>query len=139
MRAPTRRQVTLLLGVLIATIIGAFTVFHIGANLVDGAGAVVAETPRSDLPTVAVDELPAEARETLALIDRGGPYPYRQDNTVFSNVEGRLPRRPHGYYREYTVRTPGSRDRGARRLVVGADGDIYYTEDHYETFRQVIR
>lgn len=98
-----------------------------------------ASTPRSDLPTVAVADLPQPARDTLALVDGGGPFPYRQDGTTFNNFEGRLPVRPGGYYREYTVPTPGSRDRGARRLVVGHDGDVFYTDDHYETFRQVVR
>jgi ribonuclease T1 len=96
-------------------------------------------TPRSGLGTVEVAALPVQAKDTLALIDRGGPYPYRQDNTVFSNTERILPARPAGYYREYTVPTPGSPDRGARRLIVGTDGDVYYTADHYATFRQVLR
>ncbi|HEY2794379.1 MAG TPA: ribonuclease domain-containing protein, partial [Micromonosporaceae bacterium] len=95
--------------------------------------------PKSGLPTIAASALPSEAQSTLALIDRGGPYPYKQDNTVFSNFEGLLPKRPSGYYREYTVVTPGSPDRGTRRLVVGKNGDIYYTDDHYESFRQVVR
>jgi ribonuclease T1 len=96
-------------------------------------------TPRSDLPGVAVADLPPQARDALAVIDRGGPYPYSQDNTVFSNVERLLPARRTGYYREYTVLTPGSATRGTRRLVVGADGDIFYTDDHYQSFRQVLR
>jgi ribonuclease T1 len=96
-------------------------------------------TPDSGLPRVAAGDLPAQAHETLRLIDAGGPYPYRQDGTVFTNQEGHLPARPTGYYREYTVITPGSSDRGTRRLVVGADGDVYYTDDHYDSFRQVAR
>jgi ribonuclease T1 len=100
---------------------------------------VAAATPRSDLPTIAVANLPAQARATLALIDRGGPFPYDKDGTVFSNLERVLPARPAGYYREYTVVTPGSDDRGTRRLVVGSGGDIYYTDDHYASFRQVLR
>jgi ribonuclease T1 len=96
-------------------------------------------TPRSGLPTVAASALPAQAQSVLALIDKGGPYPYKQDNTVFSNFEKLLPKRASGYYHEYTVVTPGSPDRGERRLVVGQDGDIYYTSDHYESFRQVVR
>ncbi|MFI0811525.1 ribonuclease domain-containing protein [Streptomyces echinatus] len=83
--------------------------------------------------------LPAEARRTLALVDRGGPYPYSRDGIVFGNFEGRLPKHRRGYYHEYTVRTPGSRDRGARRIVTGQGGEIYYTDDHYETFRAVLR
>ncbi|MFH9979667.1 ribonuclease domain-containing protein [Streptomyces sp. NPDC017179] len=91
------------------------------------------------MATISQSRLPAEARQTLDLIDRGGPYPYRQDNTVFGNFEGRLPKEPRGYYHEYTVRTPGSRDRGARRVVVGQGGEFYYTDDHYNTFRAVLR
>lgn len=87
--------------------------------------------------TPAADFLPPEALATLALIDRGGPYPYRQDDGVFQNREGLLPQRPRGHYREYTVDTPGSRDRGARRIVTGGDppSEWYYTADHYRSFR----
>lgn len=81
--------------------------------------------------------LPAEARQTLKLIDQGGPFPYRKDGSVFSNRERRLPQEPRGYYREYTVPTPGSRDRGARRIIAGKEGERYYTGDHYRTFQQV--
>ncbi|MEU5983015.1 ribonuclease domain-containing protein [Streptomyces sp. NPDC047434] len=92
----------------------------------------------SGLPAVPVAELPAEARATLRLIERGGPFPYGRDGATFSDFERILPRRERGYYREYTVRTPGERDRGARRLVTGRGGEIYYTDDHYETFREVV-
>lgn len=88
---------------------------------------------------MAVADLPEPARATLDLVDAGGPFPYPQDGSIFGNREGRLPERPRGYYREYTVPTPGEPDRGARRLVVGQDGDIYYTDDHYRSFRQVLR
>lgn len=88
--------------------------------------------------TIGVDELPPEARDTLALIDDGGPFPYRQDGAVFENREGILPERPHGYYREYTVETPGSDDRGARRIVTGEGGEVFYTDDHYDSFRVVV-
>ncbi|GAA2736935.1 ribonuclease domain-containing protein [Streptomyces nogalater] len=91
------------------------------------------------MPTVPASRLPAEARRTLALIDRGGPYPYARDGSVFGNFEGHLPKHRRGYYHEYTVKTPGSRDRGARRLVTGRDGEIYYTDDHYDSFRAVLR
>lgn len=103
------------------------------------AAVSTAATPASGLPTVTAQELPKEAVATLALIDKGGPFPYDKDGAVFGNREGLLPQRPSGYYREYTVPTPGSRDRGARRLVAGKDGDVYYTADHYESFRQVLR
>ncbi|MFF9818559.1 ribonuclease domain-containing protein [Streptomyces sp. NPDC014006] len=91
------------------------------------------------MATVKEADLPAEARRTLALVDRGGPFPYTRDGAVFGNVEGRLPRHPRGYYHEYTVPTPGSRDRGARRLVTGQGGETYYTDDHYDSFRAVLR
>ncbi|MCW7941084.1 ribonuclease N [Streptomyces hygroscopicus] len=91
------------------------------------------------LATVKESELPAEARHTLVLIDKGGPYPYTQDGVVFGNFERRLPPHPRGYYHEYTVRMPGSRDRGARRIVTGQGGEIYYTDDHYNSFRAVLR
>ncbi|MFJ9817043.1 ribonuclease domain-containing protein [Streptomyces sp. NPDC101151] len=90
-------------------------------------------------PTVQASRLPAEARQTLALIDRGGPFPYARDGVVFGNFEGLLPRHGRGYYHEFTVRTPGSRDRGARRIVTGQSGEIYYTDDHYKSFRAVLR
>ena len=92
-----------------------------------------------DLATVQASRLPAEARQTLALIDKGGPFPYARDGVVFGNYEGLLPGQQRGYYHEYTVRTPGSRDRGARRIVTGQGGEIYYTDDHYESFRAVLR
>jgi len=86
---------------------------------------------------IAVAELPPEARSTLALIKAGGPFPYARDGTVFGNRERLLPRRAGGYYREYTVRTPGARDRGARRIVSGGGGEYFYTPDHYRTFRRI--
>jgi ribonuclease T1 len=86
---------------------------------------------------IAVAELPPEARATLALIKAGGPFPYAQDGRSFQNREKLLPLRGRGYYREYTVRTPGARDRGARRIVAGRDGEFYYTADHYRSFRRI--
>lgn len=82
--------------------------------------------------------LPAEALDTLARIERDGPYPHRQDGGTFQNRERRLPSQPRGYYREFTVRTPGSRDRGARRIVSGGAPPVefFYTADHYRTFRR---
>lgn len=87
--------------------------------------------------TVRLAELPPEARATIALIRAGGPFPYVRDGVVFQNREGRLPARPRGYYREYTVKTPGLRDRGPRRIVAAATGELYYTEDHYRSFRRI--
>jgi ribonuclease T1 len=105
-------------------------------------------TSARDLPAaagIAVANLPAEARQTLVLIKRGGPFPFRRDGVVFGNFEQRLPFRPRGYYREYTVPTPGARDRGARRIIAGAgrqrdvrtSGEYYYSDDHYRTFRRI--
>lgn len=90
---------------------------------------------------IAVAELPPEARQTLGLIKRGGPFPYAKDGSTFGNFERRLPYRPRGYYHEYTVRTPGSRDRGPRRIISGGDppafAEFYYTDDHYRSFRRI--
>ncbi|HSX65772.1 MAG TPA: ribonuclease domain-containing protein [Pseudoxanthomonas sp.] len=82
--------------------------------------------------------LPAEAHDTLRLITAGGPYPHRQDGGVFGNREGRLPAQPRGFYREYTVTTPGLNHRGARRIVTGGQPPqiYYYTDDHYQSFRR---
>jgi ribonuclease T1 len=82
-------------------------------------------------------DLPPEAQETLALIGRGGPFPYSRDGAVFANREGRLPLAPRNAYREYTVRTPHSRDRGARRIIAG-NNKFWYTADHYRSFRRIV-
>jgi len=82
--------------------------------------------------------LPPEARQTIALIKAGGPFPYSRDGVVFNNREVQLPRKARGYYHEYTVKTPGARDRGARRIIIGRDGELFYTDDHYRTFKRVI-
>lgn len=99
----------------------------------------------SDSP-VALAALPPEAQHTLRLIKQGGPFPYpRKDGSIFGNFEKRLPQKPRGYYREYTVPTPGSRDRGARRIIAGngnqhnvaTSGEYYYTDDHYRNFSRI--
>ncbi len=96
---------------------------------------------RSDAPaavgTIALSALPAEARHTVELIKRGGPYPYQRDGVVFGNYERRLPSHPRGYYHEFTVPTPGAANRGARRIIAGGEGEFYYTADHYRSFRRV--
>lgn len=98
------------------------------------------------IETVRLADLPPEARHTVSLIKHGGPFPFpRKDGSTFGNFERRLPERPRGYYREYTVPTPGSRDRGARRIVAGSgrtgnvatSGEYYYTHDHYRSFRLI--
>jgi ribonuclease T1 len=100
--------------------------------------SVVAQAPCGDTSAfvkVDLSALPSEATDTVNLIKQGGPYPYPQDGGVFSNREGVLPTCEDGYYKEYTVKTPGSDDRGARRFVVGNRGEYFYTEDHYESFK----
>ena len=96
--------------------------------------------PGSGLPMVALATLPVEARDTVALIDRGGPFPYAKDGAVFGNRERLLPAQPSGFYREYTVPTPGEDDRGPRRIVTGdGGGQLFYTADHYASFVRVDR
>lgn len=101
--------------------------------------ALVATLTGCTPPAGTNHDLPPEAHATLALIQSGGPFPYRKDGSVFHNREGLLPERPRGYYREYTVPTPGARDRGARRIVAGGQPPevFYYTEDHYRSFRRI--
>lgn len=108
-------------------------------NLVHARQSLSADNPA----TLTVAELPAQARETYRLIHEGGPFPYGKDGTVFGNRERLLPNRQRGYYREYTVKTPGSRDRGARRIVCGGQQPripdaCYYTSDHYASFRAIV-
>ena len=83
-------------------------------------------------------QLPKEALETLVLIKKGGPFPHERDGVTFGNREKLLPARERGWYREYTVRTPGERTRGARRIVAGRDGTLYYTDDHYRSFKRIL-
>lgn len=92
----------------------------------------------SSLPAVDVSALPVEALDTLDLVATNGPYPFDRDGLVFQNREGLLPDRPRGHYQEFTVITPGSDDRGARRIVAGADGELYYTADHYSSFAEIV-
>lgn len=99
------------------------------------------------LATINVTQLPREGREVLALIQRGGPFASPRDGNVFGNRERILPRRPRGYYEEFTVRTPGERTRGARRIIAGRgdtgdvrnSGEYYYTDDHYQSFRRIVQ
>lgn len=106
-----------------------------------GTDAAARTRPDDGMATIAVQSLPPEARETLARIRQGGPFPYAKDGVVFGNYEGLLPRRRRGYYHEFTVRTPRSRDRGARRIVIGGDPatseETYYSDDHYATFKRI--
>ena len=93
--------------------------------------------PATPASTVLAAELPKEARATIELIRKGGPFPYAKDGAVFGNREGLLPKQKRGYYREYTVKTPGVRNRGARRIVAGASGELFYTDDHYNHFSRI--
>lgn len=116
---------------------GASTACPCGSIAPTSAGSSVdAET---GLRWVSLDDLPAEARRTVTLIEKGGPYPYSKDGVTFGNRERVLPRQSSGYYREYTVKTPGEGDRGARRIVTGDDDRMFWTADHYETFQRIRR
>ena len=107
---------------------------------------LVQASPATDvqsLPTLSVTDLPREGQETFQLIHQGGPFPYEKDGTVFGNRERILPRAMRGFYREYTVRTPGVKHRGARRIVCGGQAPrkpeaCYYTSDHYASFRMIV-
>ncbi len=101
------------------------------------APATAQKAPNAAIADVAVAQLPPEARETLAVIRKGGPYPYAKDGAIFGNRERLLPPQKRGYYREFTVKTPGVRTRGARRIIAGKGGDFYYTDDHYNQFRRI--
>ena len=108
-----------------------------------GNGAV-GKPPAALIQTVPLASLPSEAQETERLIRVGGPFPYEKDGSRFGNRERLLPVQARGYYREYTVKTPGSRDRGARRIVCGghqptAPDACFYTDDHYSSFRRIVK
>ncbi len=113
-----KKWLLLLIGVLLSTIVQA----------------------RGGIGEISAAQLPSEAQQTLAMIKRGGPFSYEKDGKVFGNYEGSLPKQKRGYYREYTVKTPGARNRGARRIVAGGQppsAEYYYTADHYATFRRI--
>ena len=125
---------------IIAAVVIAMLVITLAASLFGCAAkpdAASSTDPESGLTMVAVADLPAEARDTLKLIDQGGPFPYSRDGVVFGNFEKILPKQDRGYYHEYTVKTPGESDRGARRIVTGTGGERYYTDDHYKSFRRI--
>ncbi|WP_416986236.1 ribonuclease domain-containing protein [Streptomyces sp. T028] len=98
-------------------------------------GTVTATPAAAAVGSICYSDLPSQAYDTLELIEQGGPFPYSQDGGVFQNREGILPSQPTGYYHEYTVKTPGSSTRGARRIVTGEEyEEDYYTADHYASF-----
>jgi ribonuclease T1 len=102
-------------------------------------GTVATATPAAAaVGSICYSGLPSQAYDTLELIEQGGPYPYSQDGSVFQNREGILPSQSTGYYHEYTVKTPGSSTRGARRIVTGEEyQEDYYTSDHYASFKLI--
>jgi ribonuclease T1 len=116
-----------------------------GAALAGAAVSSDAALARESQPnTVALRQLPPEARETHGLVRSGGPFAHGKDGSVFGNRERLLPSKPRGFYREYTVRTPGARDRGARRIVCGGrqatePEACFYTGDHYASFRRIVQ
>jgi ribonuclease T1 len=117
------------------------TGFLAGASLQTAAHARE-QAPAPSAAAVSLAELPAQAQETHRLVLKGGPFPYPKDGISFGNRERQLPRKARGYYHEYTVKTPGSRDRGARRIVCGGEPPTqpevcYYTDDHYASFRRI--
>ena len=126
---------------IVAIVVIAMLVITLAASLfgcaADQKTASSAVDPASGLKIVAVADLPQEAQNTLKLIDQGGPFPYSRDGVVFGNLEKVLPKHDRGYYHEYTVKTPGENDRGARRIVAGNGGERYYTDDHYQSFRRI--
>ena len=145
------RKPSLLLAAVILLLIGLWSVHRLQQpatprfNPALGQGTVYVPPSREAAPAAAAGTssslpgfLPAEARDTVVLIRRGGPFTHRQDGSVFGNREGRLPRQPRGWYHEYTVETPGSHDRGARRIVTGGTppSEWYYSDDHYGSFRR---
>lgn len=107
-----------------------------------GVGPVLAKGPPDAAP-ISVAQLPKEAQATLKLIADGGPFPYSRDGVVFGNRENLLPLHARGYYHEYTVPTPGSKTRGARRIICGgaksSAAECYYSDDHYQSFRRIVQ
>lgn len=111
--------------------------FLIVAWLAIGSAFAFSFDRSASTDSVASSDLPREARQTLALIKEGGPFPYERDGITFGNFEKSLPLHPRGYYREYTVKTPWRRDRGPRRIIAGQGGEYYYSDDHYRSFQRI--
>jgi len=116
----------------------------LSGGLIGTAVQAKTEAAAAVLQTMTVAALPPQGRDMMALIEKGGPFKYEKDGTVFGNREKILPARQRGYYREYTVRTPGESSRGARRIVCGgqqprAPNACFYTDDHYASFRQIVQ
>jgi guanyl-specific ribonuclease Sa len=129
------------LSFLLACLVCFSVVITDGFNFTKSQSVIAQETTIVALiPTINLSQLPPEAHKTLKLIDQGGPFPYPQkDGTIFYNRERLLPIKPSGYYREYTIPTPGINHRGSRRFVTGKQTEIYYTNNHYQSFFRVLR
>ena len=114
-------------------------VIALAMTIASGVGSSCARDASDDgSAQLSFEQLPKEAQQTLGLIKANGPFPYKRDSVPFGNFEGRLPKKARGYYKEYTVPTPGADDRGPRRIVAGRNGEYYYTDDHYQTFRRIL-
>jgi guanyl-specific ribonuclease Sa len=133
----SRRRITVaLIGLVVLVVVGWFVRDAVTDEPAPAPAPVSQSVPGADsgLQVKPLSALPKEAGSTWRLIQKGGPYPSSRDGVVFENREKRLPRKPGDYYHEYTVATPGSEDRGARRLVHGTAGELFYTADHYASF-----
>lgn len=133
----SRKRITVALVGLVALVVVGWLVRDVTATHSKPPTTVSSQVPGSSsrLPVTALSSLPPEAKRTWALIAAGGPFPFPgKDGVVFGNREGRLPAQRSGYYHEYTVHTPGSTDRGARRMITGSSSEVYYTNDHYNSF-----
>lgn len=137
-RPPTRQPLLALVALLVVVALGYAVQAAVNHGSDGGSPAASSTTAStSGLRTVDQDSLPSQARHTIALINHGGPYPYNRDGIIFRNDERVLPAQESGWYHEYTVPTPGESDRGARRIITGHDGSVYYTADHYASFVRV--
>ena len=132
--SPRARQFAALLALLVAAVLGLS-----GCGSSSSKTSTATSLKLAGMAAVAETSLPAEARDVIKRIENGGSFDYRQDGVTFQNRERLLPAEPSGYYREYTVATPGAVDRGARRLILGKNGELYYTPDHYKSFLWVLR
>jgi ribonuclease T1 len=130
-RTSFRRRPLIALIILVLLLGGGYAIRALhGSNTHSGSSS-------GALQTVSLASLPVQARDTVSLIQHGGPFRYPHDGIVYQNLERHLPAEPAGYYHEYTVLTPGSSDRGTRRIITGSDGQFYYTADHYASFVRI--
>jgi len=136
--SPGRRLTVALVGLVALVVVGWFVKDNTSGSAPSPSSSstsVAVPGTSSGLDVQALSKLPAEAAKTWKLIEAKGPFPYpRNDGVTFENREKRLPQKKSGYYKEYTVPTPGSPDRGARRIVTGSEKEVFYTGDHYSTF-----